>query len=82
MHLLKTIKGYVEINKNNVKNYFEKLKGGEKMVETQQASGGGLVGFAIIFLIILLLFPAFAIWLLYVAIVVMLIAGLVSLIAG
>ena len=56
--------------------------GGEKMVETQQASGGSLVGLAIIFLIILLLFPAFAIWLLYVAIVVMLIAGLVSLIAG
>ncbi len=59
-----------------------KYNGGEKMVETQQASGGGLVGFAILFLIILLLFPAFAIWLLYVAIVVMLIAGLVSLIAG
>jgi hypothetical protein len=39
------------------------------MVETQQASGGSLVGLAIIFLIILLLFPAFAIWLLYVAIV-------------
>ena len=58
------------------------INGGEKMVETQQASGGGLVGFAIIFLIILLIFPAFAIWLLYVAIVVMLIAGLVSLIAG
>ena len=52
------------------------------MVETNQASGGSLVGFAIIFLIIFLLFPAFAIWLLYVAIVVMLIAGIVSLIAG
>ena len=34
------------------------------MVETQQASGGSLVGLAIIFLIILLLFPAFAPWLL------------------
>ena len=51
------------------------------MVETQQASGGSLVGLAIIFLIILLLFPAFAIWLLYVAIVVMLLAGIISLIA-
>jgi hypothetical protein len=52
------------------------------MVETNQASGGSLLGLAIIFLIILLLFPGFALWLLYVAIVVMLIAGIVSLIAG
>ena len=64
------------------KKLYIKIIGGEKMVETQQASGGSLVGLAIIFLIILLLFPAFAIWLLYVAIVVMLIAGIVSLIAG
>ena len=54
----------------------------KKMVETQQASGGSLVGLAIIFLIILLLFPAFAIWLLYVAIVIMIIVGLISLISG
>jgi hypothetical protein len=54
----------------------------KKMVETNQASGGSLLGLAIIFLIILLLFPGFALWLLYVAIVVMLIAGIVSLIAG
>jgi hypothetical protein len=52
------------------------------MVETNQASGGSLLGLAIIFLIILLLFPGFALWLLYVAIVVMLIAGIISLIAG
>jgi len=50
------------------------------MVETQQATGGSMVGLAIIFLIILLLFPAFALWLLYVAILVMLISGIVSLI--
>jgi hypothetical protein len=74
----------ININFNNIIliNRVLKISGGEKMVETQQASGGSLVGLAIIFLIILLLFPAFAIWLLYVAIVVMLIAGLVSLIAG
>ena len=46
------------------------------MVETQQASGGGLIGFAIIFLILFLLFPGFVIWLLYISIVVMLIAGI------
>ena len=59
-----------------------KSLGDEKMVETHQASGGSLLGLAIIFLIILLIFPAFALWLLYVAIVVMLIAGIISLIAG
>ena len=65
------------------KKYYKiKIMGGEKMVETQQASGGSLVGLAIIFLIILLLFPAFAIWLLYVAIVIMIIVGLISLISG
>ncbi|WP_197050633.1 hypothetical protein [Methanobacterium sp. SMA-27] len=51
------------------------------MVETQQASGGSLLGLAIIFLIILLLFPGFALWLLYVAILVMLISGIIALIA-
>jgi hypothetical protein len=52
------------------------------MVETQQATGGSMVGLAIIFIIILLLFPAFALWLLYVAIFVILISGIVALIAG
>jgi hypothetical protein len=52
------------------------------MVETQQATGGSMVGLAIIFLIILLLFPAFALWLLYVAILVMLIGGVVALLSG
>lgn len=55
---------------------------GGEIMESQQASGGSLVGFAIIFLIIFLLFPAFAIWLLWIAIVVMIIAGLVSLLTG
>ena len=52
------------------------------MVETQQVSGGSLVGIAIIFLIIVLLFPGFALWLLWIAIVVMIIAGFVALISG
>jgi hypothetical protein len=51
------------------------------MVETQQASGGSLVGFAIIFLILFLLFPVFTYWLMWFAIIVMLIGGLVSLMA-
>ena len=52
------------------------------MVETNQANGGSLIGLAIIFLIIFLLFPAFAIWLLYVAIAVMIITGLIALVIG
>jgi hypothetical protein len=51
------------------------------MVETQQATGGSMVGLAIIFLILLLIFPGFTLWLLYVAILVMLIGGIISLIA-
>lgn len=52
------------------------------MVEKQQATGGSLVGFAIVFLILFLLFPVFTVWLLWIAIVVMFIAGLFALIAG
>ena len=51
-------------------------------METQQASGGSMVGLGIIFLIIFLLFPAFAIWLLWLAILVMIIGGIVALISG
>jgi hypothetical protein len=51
------------------------------MVETQQAAGGSLVGFAIIFLLLFLLFPGFVIWLMWIAILVMLIGGIISLIA-
>lgn len=56
--------------------------GVKKVVEKQQATGGSLVGFAIIFLILFLLFPVFTVWLLWIAIVVMFIAGLFALIAG
>ena len=52
------------------------------MVETQQASGGSLLGVGIILLILFLLFPAFFIWLFYIAIIFMLIAGIVNLIMG
>ncbi len=51
-------------------------------METQQASGGSMVGLGIIFLIIFLLFPAFAIWLLWLAILVMIIGGIIALITG
>jgi hypothetical protein len=51
-------------------------------METQQASGGSMVGLGIIFLIIFLLFPAFAIWLLWLAILVLIIGGIVALISG
>jgi len=57
------------------------MGGGENM-ETQQASGGSMVGLGIIFLIIFLLFPAFAIWLLWLAILVLIIGGIVALISG
>ena len=49
------------------------------MVETQQASGGSMVGVAILLLIIVLLFPGLVLWLLYVAILVMLIGGIIGL---
>jgi len=50
------------------------------MVETQQATGGSMVGFAIIFLILFLLFPGFVIWLMWIAILVLLIGGIISLV--
>lgn len=49
-------------------------------MKSKQASGGSLVGLAIIFLIILLLFPVFAIWLLYIAIAVMILIGIITLV--
>jgi hypothetical protein len=52
------------------------------MVESQQASGGLLVGFGIILLILFVLFPVFTIWLLWVALIVIIVGGLVSLVTG
>lgn len=50
------------------------------MVETKQATGGSMLGLGIIFLIIFILFPAFAIWLLWIALAVLIIGGLLSLV--
>lgn len=58
------------------------MDGGEKMVEQQQASGGSLVGVAIIILILFLLFPAFTAWLIWILIIWMLIIGIIGLLAG
>jgi hypothetical protein len=49
------------------------------MVEKQQATGGSLVGFAIIFLILFLLFPVFTYYLMWFAILIMLIGGILAL---
>lgn len=51
-------------------------------METQQASGGSMLGLGIIILIIFLLFPGFVIWLLWLAIIVMIVGGIVAFIAG
>jgi len=48
------------------------------MVEKQQAAGGSLVGFAIIILILFLLFPIFTWYLMWFAILIMLIGGIIS----
>lgn len=48
-------------------------------METQKAGGGSLVGFAIILLILFLLFPVFTWYLMWVAILFMLFAGIAAL---
>jgi hypothetical protein len=57
-------------------------KGGEKMVAKQQASGGSLIGVALIILILFLLFPAFTMWLIWILIIWMLIIGIIGLLMG
>ncbi len=52
------------------------------MVEKQQATGGSMVGFAIIILILFLLFPVFTWYLVWFAIIVMLLGGLITLMTG
>jgi hypothetical protein len=58
------------------------LRGGEKMVEKQQATGGSMVGFALIILILFLIFPVFTWYLIWFAIIVMLLGGLITLMTG
>jgi hypothetical protein len=48
----------------------------------QKASGGSLIGLAVIFLIIFLLFPGFAIWLLWAAIIAMIFVGIIAIVLG
>ncbi len=52
------------------------------MVEQKQATGGSLIGLAIIILILFLLFPVFTWYLIWIAIIFMLIFGVIALIAG
>jgi hypothetical protein len=53
-----------------------------KKMETRQLSGWSLVGLGIIILILFLIFPALTVLLLGLAIIVMIILGIISLIAG
>jgi len=52
------------------------------MVEKQQATRGSLVGFALIILILFLIFPVFTWYLIWVAIIVMLIGGIITMVTG
>jgi hypothetical protein len=51
----------------------------KNMVETQQATGGSMVGMGLILLILFLLFPVFTWYLMWFAILFMLIGGIISL---
>jgi hypothetical protein len=48
------------------------------MVEKQQAAGGSMVGFALIILILFLLFPVFTWYLMWFAILILLIGGILA----
>jgi hypothetical protein len=48
------------------------------MVEKQQAAGGSMVGFALVILILFLLFPVFTWYLMWFAILIMLIGGILA----
>nr|WP_319374621.1 hypothetical protein [uncultured Methanobacterium sp.] len=52
------------------------------MVEKQQATGGSMVGFALIILILFLLFPVFTWYLVWFAIIVMLLGGIITMMTG
>ncbi len=49
------------------------------MVETQQASGGAMIGMAIIIGIIILIFPFLVYWLAWFSVFMLLIGGIVAL---
>ncbi len=48
-------------------------------MENQQATGGSLIGFAIIILILFLIFPVFTYYLMWTVLIFMLIVGIASL---
>jgi hypothetical protein len=49
------------------------------MVETAQASGGSMMGLAVIIAIIILIFPVLVYWLAWFAVIILFIGGLVAL---
>jgi len=51
------------------------------MVETRQASGGGMILLAIILAILLALFPFLVIWLAWFAVIILFIGGIAALFA-
>jgi hypothetical protein len=51
------------------------------MVETRQASGGGLILLAIILAILLFLLPGLVLWLVWIGVIILFIGGLASLFA-
>jgi len=51
------------------------------MVETRQASGGGMIILAIILAILLALFPFLVIWLAWFAVIILFIGGIAALFA-
>ncbi|MCE5214645.1 MAG: hypothetical protein LLF83_08010 [Methanobacterium sp.] len=52
------------------------------MVEKQQASGGSMIGIAIIILILFLLFPVFTVYFIWILLIFMLIFGAIGLLLG
>lgn len=50
-----------------------------KYMEKQQATGGSLIGFAVIILILFLIFPVFTYYLMWTVLIFMLIVGVASL---
>lgn len=56
-----------------------KYSGGKIMAETQQISGGAMIGWAIILAIILLLFPGLLIWFAWISVFFLLFGGIAAL---
>ena len=52
------------------------------MVETRQASGGGMILLAIILAILLALFPFLVIWLAWLAVIILFLGGIAALFTG